>query len=140
MMRVLLVDDERLMCTALKAVLEALDPTNEVIIFSGKDCAKKAMAWLADNTVDLCILDILLNGVSGLDIARHIKFISSDTPIIFITGCDSDVSIYSHVMEFSCQYKDVSVLQKRDNYNSNSFVDDLISLVVDGDQSLAAQV
>jgi len=47
-------------------------------------------AWLADHEVDLIVLDLMLPGEHGLDIARRLKR-DGDTPIIIVSAQGDDV-------------------------------------------------
>lgn len=45
-----------------------------------------AIALLEENPVDLVLLDLMLPGIDGLDIARHIRKKGSDVPILMLTA------------------------------------------------------
>jgi DNA-binding response OmpR family regulator len=45
-----------------------------------------AIDLLEENTVDLVILDLMLPGIDGIDVARHIRKKGSDVPILMLTA------------------------------------------------------
>ena len=49
-----------------------------------------AMAWLAEHRPELVVLDIMLPGVDGLTVLRHIRSVG-DTPVILLTARAEEV-------------------------------------------------
>lgn len=79
-MRILLVDDEKKITTVLKAYLQqegfqVTTALNGII----------ALTLFKENTYDLIILDVMLPGMSGIEICREIRKTSS-VPIIMLTA------------------------------------------------------
>ncbi len=52
------------------------------IVHSGKD----AIAFLQENEVDLLLLDIEMEGMTGIELANHVQPLYPSTSIVFITG------------------------------------------------------
>jgi two-component system phosphate regulon response regulator OmpR len=83
--RLLVVDDDR----------EILELTQEYLSQQGfvVDCVPSGeamMAFLAENTVDLIVLDLMLPGEHGLNLARKLKR-DDDVPIIIVSAAGDDV-------------------------------------------------
>ncbi|MCS7048418.1 MAG: response regulator [Verrucomicrobiae bacterium] len=79
--RILVVDDEPALCELLAEVLKSPRRSVEV-----RDTAGGALDFVSRNPVDLAFLDVNLPGMSGWDLARHIKEISPHTRIVMCTG------------------------------------------------------
>jgi DNA-binding response OmpR family regulator len=83
-MRILIVDDEKLLVKGMKFNLE--NEGYEVdAVFNGED----ALARAHDTTYDLIILDLMLPKISGLDVCRRIREFSK-VPIIMLTAKGED--------------------------------------------------
>ncbi len=50
------------------------------------DNGSKAMEIIKQQSFDLCVLDVMLPGVDGFTIAKEIRKINADVPIIFLTA------------------------------------------------------
>lgn len=130
-MRILLVDDEKLMCDSLISVLKALSRDFEIISFSGHGCAKEAMNWLDKNEPDYCIFDILLNGISGLDLAQHTYDLYGNTVgIQFITGCALSTQHFESAESLVNAHSNMSYALKRETSATDNFVDNVIDGVM----------
>ena len=80
---VLLVDDEEMVIEASKLMLQALG--YEVLV--AKD-GKEAIQLCQENKerIDLAILDVIMSGMSGVDIGRKLKQIKPDIKIFLSSG------------------------------------------------------
>ena len=82
-LNILLVDDEKISLDILKLSLEVFSFVNIVGEASnGADVIK----FLQRNKIDLVLLDIEMEDISGFELARHIQSNYSNLMIIFITG------------------------------------------------------
>lgn len=81
MLRCILVDDEPLALTKLQNYLARLDGYTLVASCTS---AVKARAVLAEEQVDLVLLDINMPGENGLSLARHL--LGSGTHVVFVTA------------------------------------------------------
>ena len=79
-MRILLVDDEKKITTVLKAYLQQ-DGFQVTTALNGII----ALTLFKENPYDLIILDLMLPGMSGTEICREVRKISS-VPIIMLTA------------------------------------------------------
>ena len=84
-MRLVLCDDNRILCEALAAVLEARGH-QVVAIATG---AAEAIAAVAGHRPDACLLDLCLPDGNGLDAARTIRRCHPETRIV-VLSCLSD--------------------------------------------------
>ena len=82
--RVLIVDDEPSIRHMLKQVFE--DEGYEV---QAAGAALEALEKLQDAPVHVAIVDLLLPGVNGLELAEAIRMLDPGTPVILITAYGS---------------------------------------------------
>ncbi|KAF0122547.1 MAG: response regulator receiver [bacterium] len=80
-LRVLLVDDEEEFVTTLSERLSLRGIETEVA-YNGEN----ALAKMNQRTPDIVILDVMMPGLSGLDVLRQIKETLPDIPVILLTG------------------------------------------------------
>jgi len=79
----LIVDDELHCITALKSCLESFPTIN---IAGEANSAEQALALLEEIHADLVFLDIEMDGMDGLQLARKIESHYPNLKVIFITG------------------------------------------------------
>ncbi len=82
---ILIVDDDRELGDMLKEFL-APDHFDVTTCLNGED----GLRALQDNEFNLVILDIMLPGISGIDVLREVRQ-NSDVPIIMLTARGDDV-------------------------------------------------
>ena len=80
MTKVLVVDDEPSYAEALMVSLER-EGFEVVALYDGPS----AVVYLEANVVDLVLLDVMLPGMSGVDVCRRIRA-SSQVPVIMVTA------------------------------------------------------
>ena len=83
MLKVLCVDDEKLMLQYLVSLCEKTADIDEI---HGFDRAQKALSWVKDHPCDLALLDINLPDMDGITLARQIQELHPETDIVFVTG------------------------------------------------------
>lgn len=83
-MRIFLVEDDDRIADFLTRALKAEGHTS-VRTSNGED----AIPLLKDADFELIILDLMLPGMSGLDICQELRIRKIDTPIIMLTAMDS---------------------------------------------------
>ena len=89
MPHILAIDDDR---TVLRLVEKAFADND----FQVTTCntAEKGLPLLVDGQIDVCLLDIMLPEMNGLELAKKIRSIDAKLPVIFITSMDdSDTAI-----------------------------------------------
>jgi two-component system, OmpR family, response regulator MprA len=79
--RILLVDDDLLLRKMVRFVLT--DSGYDVTVADG---ASAAMHLMERDEVHLIILDVGLNGMSGLDLCRHLRARGATQPVLFLSG------------------------------------------------------
>lgn len=80
-MRLLLIEDEKALAEAVACILQKNGHQVDVT-FDGIDGLKLART----NLYDLIILDVMLPGLSGLEVLRDIRGDSMDTPVLLLTA------------------------------------------------------
>lgn len=86
--RVVLVDDHPVILQGFKAMLESLDGIEVVGV---SDNGPDGVAMILKEKPDVALLDIMLPGVSGLEVMRQLKEQLPALRVIFITSSDSDL-------------------------------------------------
>lgn len=82
--KILVVDDEADICEVLKFNLE-----NEGFLVETAQSAETALPKLDDDT-QLILLDVMMGGMSGFQMAQKIRAKGKQTPIIFLTAKDTE--------------------------------------------------
>jgi DNA-binding response OmpR family regulator len=83
-MRVLIVEDEKKMAELLKKGLEEENHTVSVA-YDGRLALDYARTW----EFDAIVLDVMLPGIDGLEVARRIRRSQGQTPILMLTARDA---------------------------------------------------
>lgn len=84
-MKIIAVDDERLALNNIMSLLKINVPQAEV---NGFLKPEKALAYLSQNEVDVAFLDIKMEKMSGIALAKKCKDFRPKINIIFVTGYD----------------------------------------------------
>lgn len=82
--RILIVDDEQDLCEILRVNLVAEGYEAEMT-YSATEALRKDVG-----NFDLLVLDVMMPGMSGFEMARQIRTSGYDTPIIFLTARDAE--------------------------------------------------
>jgi DNA-binding NarL/FixJ family response regulator len=82
---ILLVDDERLIRDLLRRRLEA----DGYAVIDEADNAKTAVALAYVHQPDLVVLDVLMPGLSGIEVIRALRDVSQDLQVIVYTALDA---------------------------------------------------
>jgi DNA-binding response OmpR family regulator len=83
---VLLVDDEPMVREVIARYLERDGMTVHEIADGDA-----GLAWLDDRRPDLVVLDVMLPGVDGLTILRHVRSLGDDIPVVLLTARTEEV-------------------------------------------------
>ena len=90
--RVLLVDDQRLMRDGLRVLLELQDC---IAIVGEAGNGVEALAQVAATTPDVVLMDVRMPGVDGIEATRRIVASRSATRVIVLTTYDLDDYVYA---------------------------------------------
>ena len=82
-MNFLVIDDEPLQLEELVSILRRICPDANIFSYTWPDDALEAAS---NYLIDVAFLDIQTGGMSGLELATHLKGIKPDIHIIFVTG------------------------------------------------------
>lgn len=78
---VYVVDDDEAVRDSIRWLLEASDYRVELF-----DSGESFIAKYDPNAIAVLLLDVRMNGMSGLEVQEHLLARKADLPIIFITG------------------------------------------------------
>ena len=82
-LRVMVVDDSRVSRILSSAILKALRPDSEVFEAANGD---EALQVYAREKPDLCVLDMNMPGMNGLELAKEIRSLTPDAWIALLTA------------------------------------------------------
>ena len=85
MRRMLIVEDERDICELLQEFFTAKG-FSVVSAFSGEE----ALERLAQNEADVILLDILLPGLSGIEVLKRVKELHPNIRVLIVTAIDHE--------------------------------------------------
>lgn len=83
--RILIVDDEKPIVTLLKYNLEKAGFTTDEA-YDGLEAVSKGES----NDYDLIVLDLMLPGLEGIEVCKHLRNNKIDTPILMLTAKDEE--------------------------------------------------
>lgn len=86
-MKVLITDDDSLVCSALKTILESY---NDVEVCAAGHSGGEAYELYKTHIPDICLLDIRMEGMSGLEAAENILTEHPEARILFLTTFSDD--------------------------------------------------
>lgn len=103
-LRIAICDDEALQVDLTKKLLLSIGLSKE-IIFIEAYTGMELLTKIKDQKLDLIILDIEMEGLSGIDIAKKIRVEDEDVIIVFITGYKEyalkayDLDVFSYILK-----------------------------------------
>ena len=86
MNHILVVDDELAIVTVVRGRLE-----REGFAVRAVASGEEALAELAADPPELVVLDVMLPGIDGFDVLRHLRGAGNRVPVIMLTARDEDV-------------------------------------------------
>ena len=86
-MRVLIVDDDKLVCAALKTILESEEDIS--VVGTGHN-GNEAIELYNNLNPDILLMDIRMEKMTGLDAGEHILKTYKDAKILFLTTFSDD--------------------------------------------------
>ena len=102
MYRVMIVEDEKIIRTGIASVVSRFGSGFEV----AWQCADAYAAWdlFQAEAPDLVITDIVMRGMSGLELARKIREAGSDVPLVILSGYAEFEYARSAIQLGVCEY------------------------------------
>jgi len=97
-LRILIVDDEPLIRFVLTKFLQKRFDVKAVTT------AEEALSEIASQHYDLCFLDVILPGMTGLDALRIINQLSPTTKVAIMTGNSFDKAALALIKDLSCAF------------------------------------
>lgn len=94
MIRVMLLDDDPVVTTSLKVILEA---DNKISVVGIAHDGINAIELYKKEKPDVCLFDIRMKEKTGLEAAKEIKEYDSDAKILFLTTFSDDEYIISAI-------------------------------------------
>lgn len=82
-MNIIVVDDERIILSTETKTVERVLPNEEVHSFQ---IANESLEFAKNHRVDIAFLDINMRGTTGLELAKRLHELNSETKIIFCTS------------------------------------------------------
>ncbi|MFT8870848.1 MAG: response regulator transcription factor [Sporolactobacillus sp.] len=91
MIRVLIIDDDPLVCRSIQTILEADD---SLTVCASGHSADEALGLFRQHLPDILLMDIRMGCSTGIDAAKHILEAFSDARVLFLTTfADNDYII-----------------------------------------------
>jgi DNA-binding response OmpR family regulator len=87
-MRILIVEDERRMAEVLRKGL-----TEEGHAVDMAHAGPEGLSLAGETAYDVIVLDVMLPGCSGLEVARHLRCARNPVPILMLTARDTDADV-----------------------------------------------
>ena len=110
MPKILAIDDDRTVLRLIEKAFEGAD-----VELTTVTNAEEGMTLLLKGGIDVCLLDIMLPEMNGLELAKKIRSIDARMPVIFITSMDdSDTTIEAMKLgayEFCTKPLDIAQVQ-----------------------------
>lgn len=97
--RILVVDDEVHVCNSIAKVLEISDYIVDTVL-SGEEALKKQGA----NEYDVIITDLMMPGISGMELLKALKENNPEVHVIMITGYPSTKSTVAAIKSGATDY------------------------------------
>lgn len=82
-MKIITADDEQLALEDLTSIVHEVKPESNIVSFSK---SKELLAYAKKHSCDVAFLDIEMDEISGIEIAKYLKMRNPKINIIFVTG------------------------------------------------------
>jgi CheY-like chemotaxis protein len=92
--RILVVDDEQLVRSLTVQVLERAG--HDVVGVAG---AKGALEVLERERIDLVISDVVMPGLTGVELLNELRELRPDVPVVLMTGGSAEPERTTHALE-----------------------------------------
>ena len=94
MQRILIVEDDE----PLRALLEEILQTASYAVTTASN-GHQALRCLKDERFDLVITDLVMPGLDGTELIRHIRADQPDLPVVAVSGAGRDANLYLRIAE-----------------------------------------
>ncbi len=132
--RILLVDDHQILVDGMKNLI----PADSYEIAGGVTNAEEALRMINTSHIDIMITDIMMPGMSGIELIREVKRVSPQTRIIILSMSDDKSTVLECIQLGVNAYitKNINrndLLRALDHINQNKFYlsHELASILVD---------
>lgn len=86
-MNIVIIDDDKLVALSLKTILES---TGKVTVAASGSCGEDAVRLYDEHTPDVMLMDIRMEGMTGLEAGEQILKKHSDAKILYLTTFSDD--------------------------------------------------
>jgi DNA-binding NarL/FixJ family response regulator len=106
----LIVDDHELVRRGVRTFL-AKHP--DIVVLAEAASGEEALALAAELAPDVALVDLVLPGMDGVEVTRHIKQLSPHTQVIVLTSYHEDEHIFPAIRAGALSYllKDVGTME-----------------------------
>ena len=144
MMRIILVDDDKLVCSSLKTILEV---DQEIVVLGVGYNGKEAINLYRKLNPDILLMDIRMDTMSGLDAAEIILKEYPDAKVLFLTTFADDEYIikalkigakgYILKQNFECIAPSLKAVHIGQNVFGQDIISKIPNLMNSGQKSLS---
>lgn len=104
--KVVLVDDHSMIRIGLKAYFDTLE---DIRVVGEASSGEEAVRVATDTQPDVILMDLIMNGMDGVEATRHVKKICPSVKVIILTSFHEDLHIFPAIKAGAISYilKDV---------------------------------
>jgi NarL family two-component system response regulator LiaR len=99
--RVILVDDHSMVRMGLKAYLSTL---SDILVVGEAGTGEEALRLVTDLVPDVVLMDLIMDGMDGVETTRQVKKISPRTQVIMVTSYHEDEHIFPAIRAGALSY------------------------------------
>ena len=126
-MNIIIVDDDKLVSLSLKTILEA---SGEVNVCAIGNCGEEALSLYPEFKPDILLMDIRMDGMSGLTAGKQILETYPDAKILFLTTFSDDEYIVRALrMNFESILPALQAVQKGQTVFGEEITDKIPDLI-----------
>ncbi len=103
---VFLVDDHTIVRQGIRAALEA---RQEFVVVGEAESGEEALRHIADVVPDVAVMDLMMEGMDGVEATRKIKRLSPHTQVVVLTSYHDDEHIFPALRAGAISYQLKSV-------------------------------
>lgn len=95
MIKVMLVDDHEMVRMGLKTALELED---DLEVVAEADCGETALQVLSDTSVDVILMDVMMEGMGGIATCREVKENPAAPKVLMLTSSSDEKAVPSSML------------------------------------------